>query len=81
MEPEPTGSQRVRFHGAGPHYSWDYALETAHRPVDVALVLPHYRARNQPVDHRLSMLISSTAAQPVKVKVVSYLPQYLLLPH
>lgn len=39
------------------------------KPVDISLALPHYRARNQPVDHRLAMFIS-TESSPIKLKVV-----------
>ncbi|KAH9934961.1 uncharacterized protein B0H18DRAFT_1082689 [Fomitopsis serialis] len=66
---QPTGSHRVKYHGAGDHSIWDFALETEHRPVDVSLVLPHYRARNQPFDHRLSMYVRSERAESMKVKV------------
>lgn len=38
-------------------------------PVDVSLVLPHFRARNQPLDHRLSMRVANDSADPIKVKV------------
>lgn len=67
---QPTGSHRVRYRGAGDHSAWDFALETEHRPVDVSLVLPHYRARNQPRDHRLSMFVGSDSAETIKVKIV-----------
>lgn len=36
----------------------------------MSLVIPHYRARQQPVDHRLNMFIAAIAA-PVKLKIVS----------
>lgn len=51
-------------------------LETQ-ETIDMSLVIPHYRARQQPVDHRLNMFIAATAA-PVKLKVVS--PYSLLFP-
>lgn len=71
---QPTGSYRVRYRGAGEHSAWDFALETEHSPVDVSLVLPHYRARNQPRDHRLSMFIGSEMAETIKVKIVCAIP-------
>ena len=48
----------------------DFVLETEQRAVDVSLVLPHYRARNQPLGHRLSMFVGSERGDSVKVKVV-----------
>ncbi|EPS98594.1 hypothetical protein FOMPIDRAFT_1024595 [Fomitopsis schrenkii] len=72
---QPTGSHRVRYRGAGYHSAWDFALETDHRPVDVSLVLPHYRARNQPRDHRLSIFVGSDRAETIKVKICrNFLP-------
>ena len=38
--------------------------------IDMSLVIPHYRARQQPVDHRLNMFIAATT-KPVKLKIVS----------
>lgn len=70
---QPTGSQRVKYRGAGADSSYDYSLDSEHRPIDVSLVLPHYRAKNQPVDHRLSMYVGSESGESIKVKVVSYL--------
>ncbi|TFK46006.1 hypothetical protein OE88DRAFT_1668405 [Heliocybe sulcata] len=64
---EPVGTQRVHFQGGK---GWDFFLETA-RPetqTDLSLVLPHYRARNQPLDHRLSMYVGSESGD-IKVKV------------
>ena len=40
------------------------------RNIDVSLVLPHYRAHNQPFDHRLSMYAGTDSDAPIKVKVV-----------
>jgi len=40
------------------------------KPIDISLALPHYRARNQPVDHRLAMFVSNETS-PIKLKVVS----------
>ncbi|CCM05045.1 uncharacterized protein FIBRA_07247 [Fibroporia radiculosa] len=69
---QPTGSYRVKYRGSG---GWDFALETEYRPVDVSLVLPHHRARNQPLDHRLTMYVGSESAESIKVKVCrNFLP-------
>lgn len=61
----------MRYRAAGDLTKWDYTLETDSRPVDVSLVLPHYRARNQPLNHRLGMYVGSDRAESMKVKVVS----------
>ncbi|KAF9821615.1 hypothetical protein IEO21_00461 [Rhodonia placenta] len=72
---QPTGSHRVKYRGAGEHSRWDFALETEHRPIDVSLVLPHYRARSQPLDHRLSMYVGNEIGETIKIKVCrNFLP-------
>ncbi|CAL1703468.1 unnamed protein product [Somion occarium] len=68
LEP-PSGSQRVKYRGAGSHSAYDFSLDTEHRPIDVSLVLPHYRAKNQPIDHRLSMYVGNDSSESIKVKV------------
>ncbi|KAF4578473.1 hypothetical protein EYR40_001379 [Pleurotus pulmonarius] len=60
-----SGTYKVKYN---PDQDWDFHLDTAQSPVDVELVLPHYRARNQPVDHRMSMMVSNDAGS-LKVKV------------
>lgn len=65
------GSHRVHYRGAGQHNLYDFALDTERSPIDISLVLPHYRARNQPLDHRLGMFVGNDSAEPIKVKVVS----------
>lgn len=69
LERPATGSHRVKYRGAGPLSSHDFVLETSRQNVDASLVLPHFRARNQPLDHRLSMLVANHGADPIKVKV------------
>lgn len=64
---KPTGTRKVKY-AAGSE--WDFAVETSHQPIDLSLVLPHYRARHQPVNHRMSMFVGSHMA-PIRVKVVS----------
>jgi len=59
-------SHKIKYQGAGD--DWDYVLETEQETIDVALVLPHYRARNQPLDHRMNMFVSNDDGE-VKVKV------------
>jgi hypothetical protein len=49
--------------------NWDFHLDIAHKPVDLSLVLPHYRARNQPIEHRMSMFVGNES-HPMKLKVV-----------
>lgn len=63
--PAPNGVHKVKYH---PGHSWDFALDTAQVPVDVTLVLPHYRARNQPLGHRLALFVGNDSG--VKVKLV-----------
>jgi len=44
-------------------------MHGVHQPLDLDLILPHYRARNQPIDHRMSMFVANDH-QPIKLKVV-----------
>ncbi|KAJ7581484.1 hypothetical protein C8J56DRAFT_1016025 [Mycena floridula] len=60
-----TGSYRVKY---AAHSDWDFHLDLARGPVDLSLILPHYRARNQPVHHRLNMFVGHDSG-PVKLKV------------
>lgn len=67
------GTQKVHYHHQG---QWDFfvnATETS--SVDLSLMLPHYRAHNQPAGHRLSMFISSERSE-IKTKVVSLVLEY-----
>jgi hypothetical protein len=61
-----SGTHKVTYH---PLDDWDFELDTAHQPIDLSLALPHYRARSQPIDHRMSMFLGSETG-PIKVKVV-----------
>lgn len=70
LEP-PSGSQRVKFRGAGSDSPYDFTLDSEYKPIDVSLVLPHYRAKNQPVDYRLDMFVGNECDESIKVKVVS----------
>lgn len=57
----------MKYH---PDSDWDFQLVGGHLPIDLNLILPHYRARNQPVEHRMSMFVATDSA-PIKLKVVS----------
>lgn len=59
------GTSRVRYQEDS---EWDFQVEGGNTGVDLALILPHYRARHQPVDHRMSMFIGSDS-EPIKLKV------------
>lgn len=60
------GTHKVKYHA---DEDWDFHLDTAQKPTDLSLVLPHYRARNQPVEHRLNMLVDGDNG-PIKLKIV-----------
>jgi hypothetical protein len=57
-----------------PDEDWDFQVNAMHEPVNVDLSLPHYRARQQPVDHRISMFIDAHNS-PVKAKVCRHNPR------
>ncbi|KAK2460629.1 hypothetical protein APHAL10511_007099 [Amanita phalloides] len=61
------GSYRVKYRGQN---KWDFVLDMPQRPkpMDTSLILPHYRARHQPVDHRMSMFVSSETS-PIRLKI------------
>ncbi|KAF5379870.1 hypothetical protein D9757_007209 [Collybiopsis confluens] len=59
------GPHKVTYH---PNSDWDSYVDVAQRPIDMDLILPHYRARHQPVDHRMNIFVG-TEAGPVKLKV------------
>jgi hypothetical protein len=65
---KPIGTRKVKYTAGS---EWDFAVETTHQPIDLSLVLPHYRARHQPIDHRMSMFLGSDTA-PIRAKVVSF---------
>ncbi|KAI0691013.1 hypothetical protein BC835DRAFT_1407360 [Cytidiella melzeri] len=65
----PNGSHRVKYQGAPSHSMHDFLLEAERRPIDISLALPHFRARNQPIGHRLAMYVGNDSAEPIKVKV------------
>jgi hypothetical protein len=64
--PAPCGTHHVRFQ---PGAEWDHAVAPARGPVDVDLVLPHYRPRHLPAGERLRLRLA--AAGPVAARIVS----------
>ncbi|GLB35427.1 hypothetical protein LshimejAT787_0209920 [Lyophyllum shimeji] len=66
------GTHKVKYQ---PDDDWDFHLDIPDHPIDLSLTLPHYRARYQPVDYRMSMFIGSNSA-PVKVKVCRLYPRH-----
>jgi len=64
------GSHKVKYQVDS---DWDFQLIGGQIPIDLSLILPHYRARNQPVDHRLSMFVANDSA-PIKLKVCRSFP-------
>lgn len=48
---------------------WDMIIENE-KAVDVSLVLPHHRARTQPLDYRMNMHVAGEEGD-MKIKVVS----------
>jgi hypothetical protein len=55
---------------------WDFTAgvsstssSSAGQPIDLTLVMPHYRARNQPIEHKMSALLEAVDA-PIKAKIV-----------
>lgn len=68
LEPLQTrGTHKVRYQDGS---EWDFYLDAPHSSVDMSVILPHYRARHQPVDHRMSMFVAGDS-DAIKVKVVS----------
>ncbi|KAL0947508.1 hypothetical protein HGRIS_013608 [Hohenbuehelia grisea] len=65
------GTHKVKFQ---PDHDWDFHLEAHHRAVDLSLVLPHYRARNQPVNHQMSMFVGGESG-PIKLRVCRHFPR------
>lgn len=63
------GSHAVRYQ---PGSAWDCVVESGSDSIDVALTLPHFRARHQPADHRLNMLIA-TRSSPIRAQIVRHL--------
>ncbi|KAA1471366.1 hypothetical protein DENSPDRAFT_858889 [Dentipellis sp. KUC8613] len=60
-----SGTHKVHYQ---PHQQWDFFVDSDDRPVDLSLTLPHYRAHNQPVGHRMKMYVHSERHE-IKAKV------------
>jgi len=69
------GSHKVKYQVDS---DWDFQLVGGQIPIDLSLILPHYRARNQPVDHRLSTFVANDSA-PIKLKVCRSFPSKFYL--
>lgn len=65
------GSHKIKYQA---HCDWDFSLDVINEPIDLSLVLPHYRARNQPVNHRLNMFVGQETGS-VKLKVCRNFPR------
>ncbi|KAF4615369.1 hypothetical protein D9613_003268 [Agrocybe pediades] len=64
------GTHKVKYAGDS---DWDFHVDAAQHSLDLSLILPHYRARHQPVDHRMSMLVANDH-EPMKLKVCRNVP-------
>jgi len=64
-----SGSHKIKYNGSS---DWDFHLDASQvdRTIDLALVLPHCRARHQPPEHRMNMFVGAES-RPVDLKVVS----------
>jgi len=69
------GSHKVKYQDDS---DWDFQLVGGQIPIDLSLILPHYRARNQPIDHRFSMFVANDSA-PIKLKVCRSFPSKFYL--
>ncbi|KXN91210.1 hypothetical protein AN958_02243, partial [Leucoagaricus sp. SymC.cos] len=71
LPPSPTtGTHKVKYHG---HENRDFQLQVDHTPIDLTLIMPHYRALRQPIDHRMTIAIRNRSA-PIKLKVCRNTP-------
>ncbi|KAI0303531.1 hypothetical protein B0F90DRAFT_1809706 [Multifurca ochricompacta] len=52
-----TGTHKVHYQ---PRQQWDFITDANEHPVDLSLVLPHYRALNQPTGHRMGIYVHSS---------------------
>ena len=60
------GTHKIHYQ---PQQQWDFTTDADDHPVDLSLVLPHYRARSQPAGHQMSMYIHSSGE--IKSTIVS----------
>ena len=61
-----TGTHKIHYQ---PQQPWDFTTDADDHPVDLSLVLPHYRARGQPTEHQMSMYVHSSGE--IKSTIVS----------
>jgi len=71
LHEKPTGTRKVKYTSGS---EWDFVVETTQQSIDLSLVLPHYRARHQPINHRMSMFLASDTA-PIRAKVCRQYPR------
>lgn len=75
LDVQPTrGTCRVKYQDDS---EWDLHIDGGRSAIDLSLILPHYRARHQPVDHRMSMFVANDN-EPIKLKVVRLIPPIVL---
>ena len=60
---------RLQWYPQSPQHQWDVLADADEHSVDLSLVLPHYRVRNQPTGLRMSMFVHSRGE--IKSMVVS----------
>jgi hypothetical protein len=65
-----TGTHKIHYQ---PQQQWDFTTDADDHPVDLSLVLPHYRARSQPTGHQMSMYVHSSGE--IKSTIVSVVNQ------
>lgn len=65
-----TGTHKIHYQ---PQQQWDFTTDADDHPVDLSLVLPHYRARSQPTGHQMSMYVHSSGE--IKSTIVSAINQ------
>lgn len=70
-QPPTRGTHKVKYQ---PSAEWDFQLDSEHLPIDLSLILPHYRARGQPIEHRMAMFAESQSS-PVKLRVCRNSPR------
>lgn len=60
------GTYKVKYNA---YDDQDFQLDVEHAPVDLTLIMPHYRALHQPVGHKMTMAIRNRSGS-TKLKVV-----------
>jgi len=71
IPPSPTvGTYKVKYNADDDQ---DFQLDVDHAPVDLTLIMPHYRALHQPVGHKMSMVVRNRSGS-TKLKVCRNMP-------